>query len=154
MISTLSMTSMCFYAKNGSIWDYPAGARRVSNLTATMCQEHRDQPLSQSLSPRAKEAEAADSRLSDHPRYRPLGDPFSPAFVCEVYYRLPPFLGLITFGREPRAGIGSMKHAEQAASILTEAQISPRPHGFWRSAASAQKAAKTVLVWPQGCVWA
>jgi hypothetical protein len=47
---------------------------------------------------------------------------------------------------EPQAG--------QSISILTVAQISPPAQGRCTRAADGQKAAKTVLVWPQGCVWA
>jgi hypothetical protein len=44
--------------------------------------------------------------------------------------------------------------AAQSISILTVAQISPPEQGRCTRAADGQKAAKTVLVWPQGCVWA
>jgi len=41
---------------------------------------------------------------------------------------------------------GASSHWEQFASIFTEAQISPRPHGFWTKAEDGQKAAKIVVV--------
>lgn len=48
----------------------------------------------------------------------------------------------------------SAPQAAQSVSILTVAQISPLEQGRCTSAADGQKAAKTVLVWPQGWVWA
>jgi hypothetical protein len=48
----------------------------------------------------------------------------------------------------------SAPQAAQSASILTVAQISPLEHACCIRAADGQKAAKTVLVWPQGWVWA
>ena len=48
----------------------------------------------------------------------------------------------------------SAPQAAQSISILTVAQISPPAHARCTRAADGQKAAKTVLVWPQGWVWA
>lgn len=48
----------------------------------------------------------------------------------------------------------SAPQAAQSVSILTVAQISPLEQARCTSAAAGQKAANTVLVWPQGCVCA
>jgi hypothetical protein len=65
-----------------------------------------------------------------------------------------PLLPAIATGTPRNPSPFSAPQAAQSASILTVAQISPLEHARCTRAADGQKAAKTVLVWPQGCVWA
>lgn len=83
--------------------------------------------------------------------------PFTPPHLLPFF---PPLTGPPTLlpapTATPRNSLSpfSTPQAAQSVSILTVAQISPPEQARCTKAADGQKAANTVLVWPQGWVWA